>query len=387
MDSPIIQATQRAVTAITRGPRATFAGSSTDSNIAMSLGIPAVTIGGGGEGGNWHSRNEWYKPIDAWMGPQNALLTVLMLSARRRDQAGATGAGREVAASGRDARKRQFADEALGLPVPVDTAAEHADHAVDRADAETDPGGRGDSGPPRLSSAATASRTASVCQLISILPEDFDSEPYLAALVASSCTDTAIACASAAGSVMSSPRISDALLIVPRIWPKLFLDDGLDARAGPARHREQLLHIGERAQAALKRRLEFFRRYRPWSGAASPGSPRADCWRGDRPPGSTTSSALRPACGGNVDEHIDGADQRAVLVAQRGRIGRKADPRTVGPLGDRLDVADGPVFLDGDGHRTSSWASGVPSGQNSFQVTHHNSPSSACGRRIRRRRG
>src|SRR5436190_14954854 len=80
MDSPIVQATQRAVAAIARGPLATFAGSSTDSNIAMSLGIPAVTIGGGGEGGNWHSRNEWYKPTDAWMGPQNALLTVLMLS-------------------------------------------------------------------------------------------------------------------------------------------------------------------------------------------------------------------------------------------------------------------------------------------------------------------
>jgi tripeptide aminopeptidase len=79
MDSPIVQATQRAVSTIARGPRVTFAGSSTDSNIAMSLGIPAVTIGGGGEGGNWHSRNEWYKPTDAWMGPQNALLTVLML--------------------------------------------------------------------------------------------------------------------------------------------------------------------------------------------------------------------------------------------------------------------------------------------------------------------
>jgi tripeptide aminopeptidase len=80
MDSPIVQATQRAVTAVTHGPRPTFAGSSTDSNIAMSLGIPAVTIGGGGEGGNWHSRNEWYKPVNAWYGPQNALLTVLILT-------------------------------------------------------------------------------------------------------------------------------------------------------------------------------------------------------------------------------------------------------------------------------------------------------------------
>ena len=80
LDSPIVQVTQRAVSAITRAPHVTFAGSSTDSNLAMSLGIPAVTIGGGGEGGNWHSRNEWYKPVDAWFGPQNALLTILVLS-------------------------------------------------------------------------------------------------------------------------------------------------------------------------------------------------------------------------------------------------------------------------------------------------------------------
>jgi di/tripeptidase len=80
MDSPILQATQRAVTTLTRAPRVTFAGSSTDSNLAMSLGIPAVTIGGGGEGGNWHSRNEWYRPVDAYFGPQSALLAILVLS-------------------------------------------------------------------------------------------------------------------------------------------------------------------------------------------------------------------------------------------------------------------------------------------------------------------
>ena len=57
----------------------TFAGSSTDSNLAMSLGIPAVTIGGGGEGGNWHSRNEWYRQVNAYLGPQSALLTMLVL--------------------------------------------------------------------------------------------------------------------------------------------------------------------------------------------------------------------------------------------------------------------------------------------------------------------
>jgi tripeptide aminopeptidase len=80
MDSPIVQATRRAVAVVTRAPRVSFAGSSTDSNWAMSRGIPAVTIGGGGEGGNWHSRNEWYKQVDAYFGPQNALLTILVLT-------------------------------------------------------------------------------------------------------------------------------------------------------------------------------------------------------------------------------------------------------------------------------------------------------------------
>jgi acetylornithine deacetylase/succinyl-diaminopimelate desuccinylase-like protein len=80
LDSPIVQATRRAVTVITGAPRVTFGGASTDSNLAMSQGIPAVTIGGGGEGGNWHSRNEWYRPVDAYFGPQNALLTILVLT-------------------------------------------------------------------------------------------------------------------------------------------------------------------------------------------------------------------------------------------------------------------------------------------------------------------
>jgi len=79
-DSPLVEAARRSATAIARGPHVVFAGASTDSNLAMSLGIPAVTIGGGGEGGNWHSLNEWYKPTDAYLGPQNVLLTLLLLA-------------------------------------------------------------------------------------------------------------------------------------------------------------------------------------------------------------------------------------------------------------------------------------------------------------------
>jgi len=78
-DSPVVQAAQKSVAAVSSGRKVTLAGASTDSNQPMSLGVPAVTIGGGGEGGNWHSVNEWYKPVDGYLGPQRALMTILML--------------------------------------------------------------------------------------------------------------------------------------------------------------------------------------------------------------------------------------------------------------------------------------------------------------------
>ena len=53
--------------------------SSTDSNLPISLGIPAVTIGGGGSGEGAHSLDEWFDPTDAYQGPQRAFLTMLSL--------------------------------------------------------------------------------------------------------------------------------------------------------------------------------------------------------------------------------------------------------------------------------------------------------------------
>ena len=53
--------------------------SSTDSNLPISLGIPAVTLGSGGVGGGSHGPSEWFSPINAWLGPQSTLLTVLSL--------------------------------------------------------------------------------------------------------------------------------------------------------------------------------------------------------------------------------------------------------------------------------------------------------------------
>lgn len=61
------------------GPVPALVNSSTDSNVPIAAGIPAVTLRGGGEGGNFHSPDEWYRPIEAWVGPQRIALTVLAL--------------------------------------------------------------------------------------------------------------------------------------------------------------------------------------------------------------------------------------------------------------------------------------------------------------------
>ena len=52
---------------------------STDHNIAINCGVPATTLGGGGAEGNNHNVKEWYDPKDAYLGPQLALLTALVL--------------------------------------------------------------------------------------------------------------------------------------------------------------------------------------------------------------------------------------------------------------------------------------------------------------------
>ena len=54
-------------------------GASTDANVPMSLGIPAIIIGGGGKTGGFHALSEWIDVTDAWKGAQNSLVTVLGL--------------------------------------------------------------------------------------------------------------------------------------------------------------------------------------------------------------------------------------------------------------------------------------------------------------------
>ena len=54
--------------------------SSTDANIPISLGIPAVALGRAGDGGDTHTVHEWFQPEEAWRAPQKELLLVLALS-------------------------------------------------------------------------------------------------------------------------------------------------------------------------------------------------------------------------------------------------------------------------------------------------------------------
>lgn len=77
-DSPIVQ-TAVAVSKIF-GFNGKLGEGSTDSNVPMNLGVPAVTIGGGGMGTGAHSLNEAFNTRDSWLGTQRALLLAVALA-------------------------------------------------------------------------------------------------------------------------------------------------------------------------------------------------------------------------------------------------------------------------------------------------------------------
>jgi acetylornithine deacetylase/succinyl-diaminopimelate desuccinylase-like protein len=65
-------------------PDAATTASSTDANLPMSLGIPAITIDGGGSGDGSHSPAEWYDDGGrGYLGPQWAALIVAALAGIR----------------------------------------------------------------------------------------------------------------------------------------------------------------------------------------------------------------------------------------------------------------------------------------------------------------
>lgn len=76
-DAPIV-ARVRAVDAHL-GIRSRLDCASTDANIPLSLGIPAVCIGAGGQGGGAHTTAEWYRPDGRDLGLKRILLTLALL--------------------------------------------------------------------------------------------------------------------------------------------------------------------------------------------------------------------------------------------------------------------------------------------------------------------
>jgi len=78
VNSPIVRAAVECSRALGIEPRLDC--SSTDSNIPISLGVPAITLGVGGISGNCHSLTEWYEPAGREVGLKRLLLLTVALT-------------------------------------------------------------------------------------------------------------------------------------------------------------------------------------------------------------------------------------------------------------------------------------------------------------------
>jgi len=77
-DSPLVRLAIESTKLIGVEPR--LDQSSTDSNLPISLGIPAITLGAGGTASASHTLAEWYEPRDRDKGLKRGLLVILGLA-------------------------------------------------------------------------------------------------------------------------------------------------------------------------------------------------------------------------------------------------------------------------------------------------------------------
>ncbi|MGH7713225.1 MAG: peptidase dimerization domain-containing protein, partial [Gemmatimonadaceae bacterium] len=75
---PLVVAAREATAAI--GRTAELSAASTDANVPMSRGVPAIAIGAGGRGGDTHTLHEWYDHSESSLGLARAL-TIVALAA------------------------------------------------------------------------------------------------------------------------------------------------------------------------------------------------------------------------------------------------------------------------------------------------------------------
>jgi acetylornithine deacetylase/succinyl-diaminopimelate desuccinylase-like protein len=77
-DAPIVQAAESVTRAL--GLPVSLDEGSTDANLAMSLGIPAITVDGGGSASGTHSVDEAFDSTNSWQGTVRAFLLALALA-------------------------------------------------------------------------------------------------------------------------------------------------------------------------------------------------------------------------------------------------------------------------------------------------------------------
>jgi tripeptide aminopeptidase len=77
-DSPIVQTAVAVGKAV--GLTAVLEEGSTDANVPMNLGVPAITVGSGGTSFETHTLQETFDTTDSWRGTQRILLLTIALA-------------------------------------------------------------------------------------------------------------------------------------------------------------------------------------------------------------------------------------------------------------------------------------------------------------------
>jgi acetylornithine deacetylase/succinyl-diaminopimelate desuccinylase-like protein len=78
---PLVQRAIRVTRAVEREPD--LAMSSTDANVPISLGIPAIAIGAGGKGGDTHTTAEWFEDVEGLRGVARAMAIICESASER----------------------------------------------------------------------------------------------------------------------------------------------------------------------------------------------------------------------------------------------------------------------------------------------------------------
>jgi acetylornithine deacetylase/succinyl-diaminopimelate desuccinylase-like protein len=75
---PLVRAAVAATILLGRDPE--LASASTDANVPIALGVPAIALGAGGKAGDAHLTTEWYENADGALGIVRALLVALTMA-------------------------------------------------------------------------------------------------------------------------------------------------------------------------------------------------------------------------------------------------------------------------------------------------------------------